>query len=657
MNFNNIPPSPPRNLNPTLPEGESTPKRQRTTREDPSLTEKTTSVATTLFDDQQTSTSSSSSIQINTIAEPQSPLAQAVSNEQWSEVQALIEANEIISVNETIVFKGHKINILQAIIVYKKFDLVQMMLDKDPNLDLNATVNEGRMRGTTPLWLAAYYQQWALVRSMLEKPSKADINATSAEGLMRGTTPLWWAAYYRHWNAVRLMLEKHPEPDINATHAEGSMRGITPLWRAAYYGQWKLVQLMLEKHPQPDINATSTKGKEHGTTPLWWAAYSNQWKLVQLMLEKHPEPNINAASSEGEFPGITPLLWATRFGHWDSARLMLEKHPKPDVNAVLIGREDPGITPLWCAAYNKQWDLVWLMLKKHLKPDINAAAAADEECGTTPLWWAAYYQQWNVVQLMLENHPKPDINATRVEGEGHGTTPLSLAAHFKQWDLVRIMLEKHLGLIGDNGLTQDSLKKVFAQILASAKRPIRTTLIYYCLLLEVDTSKFPETYLENILELRSALTKGLTAVTEILLTDWNYDGNGLYSLPTELRMKISQMAVYSAIPELRNLSQKKLLSIVTKQALNSSRLLPEKFLRKMSLLAFRQFRWNNNPLMSLKPMQVKDARACIRNTLENYPIDSLRDRHQQIINEIGKNIYPNPLNQTVIDEAVRRALA
>ncbi len=578
MSFNNIPPSPPKTINFTLADRELSPRRHQTTNEDPSLTEKTSLVAITLFDDQQTCASSSSSIQITRTAEPQSQLALAVSNLQWSEVETLIEANEIISVNETIVFEGQKTNILLLTIGFKKFDLVELMLHKDPDADINATPAEGTNHGTTPLWLVAKYKQWNLVRLMLEKHSNADINAAVAVGASRGMTPLWFAVYFKQWNLVRLMLEKHPNPDINATPAYGPNRGITI---------------------------------------LLYPAYHKQWDLVRSMLEKCPNPDINVALAEGPDRGFTPLLYAACFKQWDLVRIMFEKHSKADINAALPGGQDSGFTPLLYAACFKQWDLV---------------------------------------RLMLEKHPNADINVAPAKGPNRGITPLLFAANNTQWDLVRIMIEKHLGVKRDNGPIQDNLKKVFAQILASEKTPLRTTLIYYCLLLEVDTFDTPENYLEDISELRSKLKKGLTPATEILLNNWNHDGKGLYSLPTELRVNISLRIIYNEIPALRNLPQKKLLSIITKQSLNSSRLLHKKFLRKMSLLAFREFRWNNNALMSLKPLQVQDARACIKNTLEDYPIDRVRDRYQQIIQEIGKEITPILLNKRVIHEAICRAL-
>lgn len=364
-------------------------------------------------------------------------------NPDWDLITTQILCGEIdINAKVYSYYSAKGVNLFWLAAHYKKWDLVRLMIERYPQVDINSSPAEGRRKDMSALWWAAGHQQWDLVHLMLEKGETPDVNTVPNKGVDKGKSVLWFAAINFQWDLVRLMLENWKNLDVNAAPAMGCRQGKSVLWCAAAAWQWNLVRLMLEVGENPDVNAAPAEGPHRGKSVLWCAAAAWEWDLVRLMFEKGGNPDVNTAPVQGTGQGKSVLWWAAAAWQWDLVRQIVEKEEYLDVNTAPAEGPSQGRNVLWWTVGTWQWDLVRLMLEKGENLNINSAPSEGFYGGMSALYWAAANLQWDLVKLMLEKGENPDVNATSVAGRGRGKSVLWWAVSRRKWDLVKLMFEK-----------------------------------------------------------------------------------------------------------------------------------------------------------------------------------------------------------------------
>lgn len=165
-----------------------------------------------------------------------------------------------------------------------KQEIVETLLDANPQLDVFDTATVGRTRGLAEL-LAA------------------DAELASAWS-PDGFTPLHLAAFFGHEDAARLLLEHGADANVVARHE--SLK-VAPLHSAAAGGHAGIVRLLLE------AGADANARQEGGFRPLHAAAQNGDRESAEALLEHGADPA--AATDEGK----TAAELAAAAGHDDLA--------------------------------------------------------------------------------------------------------------------------------------------------------------------------------------------------------------------------------------------------------------------------------------------------------------------------------------------------
>lgn len=208
---------------PETPESGSSHKRQRTTQN------QVTSTAAAVFDDLATKPFSLQQSAPLAIATPKnlSPIAQAISNSQWSEVPALLETDLLFSANEEVPFNGHMYSLLMAAAAFHQWSLVSLMLSKDLRANINAAPATGQLQGITPLWLAVFEKKWDLAEKMLNSKCTADIYTAPVEGPFKGK-PVWRLVVEpKKWDLAANLLYSHFEKKVDNNPPEYGFSSLT----------------------------------------------------------------------------------------------------------------------------------------------------------------------------------------------------------------------------------------------------------------------------------------------------------------------------------------------------------------------------------------------------------------------------------------------
>ena len=253
-------------------------------------------------------------------------------------------------------------------------------------------INDGDIRGATPLYWACYKGHADVVRLLLDN-KEIQIN----QGNEDGVTPLYLACQGNHVDVVNLLLDRK-EIQINQANAKD---GRTPLFATCELGHVDVVRLLLAR-PGIKIN----QAEESGATPLWITCAEGNVDLVQLLLARK-EIQINQATKKG----TTPLWIACAEGNVDVVRLLLARK-EIKINQANAG----GFTPLFVTCKNDHVDVVRLLLAQ---PRIKINQAANR--GQTPLIVSSASGHVAVVRLLLARNAK--VNKTQWQG----ATALDLA--------------------------------------------------------------------------------------------------------------------------------------------------------------------------------------------------------------------------------------
>lgn len=220
---------------------------------------------------------------------------------------------------------------------------------------------------------ALFFKRFDLVNLMLQPIFQADVNAPTNEedNLNFGITPLYLAVSYKQWGIVKIMLEERFRPDVNArpknpTHVA---YGTTVFFGTLVRNQDELVKQMLKLPIAPDVNAVLLK-ENHSTfgfTPLLWAV-CNKGDIVKIMLEERFIPNVNAGCKNPTNLnyGATVLFMLMRKQDWESVRKVLSSVQNIDFYATCLNNGIPEYkkTMLGFAIAAEQWDIVFMMYLK-----------------------------------------------------------------------------------------------------------------------------------------------------------------------------------------------------------------------------------------------------------------------------------------------------
>jgi ankyrin repeat protein len=160
--------------------------------------------------------------------------------------------------------------VLQALYNGKR-DLVDVLLDANPALDVFDAAAVGRVRG-------------------LEELLAGDAELARAWS-PDGFTALHYAAFFGEEQSARLLLENGAEVGLVARNENIH---VTPLHSAAAGGHAEIVRLLLEHGADPNA------AQDGGATPLHSAAQNDDRESVEALLEAGADPTL--ATDEGKRP-------------------------------------------------------------------------------------------------------------------------------------------------------------------------------------------------------------------------------------------------------------------------------------------------------------------------------------------------------------------
>jgi ankyrin repeat protein len=152
-----------------------------------------------------------------------------------------------------------------------KADLVDVVLDANPPLDVFDAAAAGRTRGMEELLDA-----------------EADL---ARQWSSDGFTPLHYAAFFGQEEAARILLERGAEVEVVARNE--SIR-VTPLHSAAAGSHAAIVKLLLEAGADPNAS------QDGGFTPLHSAAQNDDRESAEALLAAGADPSL--ASDDGKTP-------------------------------------------------------------------------------------------------------------------------------------------------------------------------------------------------------------------------------------------------------------------------------------------------------------------------------------------------------------------
>lgn len=277
---------------------------------------------------------------------------------------------------------------------------IQNFTDKDP-----------RIKGCTPLALAAYHGSISVLKVLLA----LDEAYPNSRDRKYFRPPLSWAAREGHSQVVRALLND-PRVDVDLSDKWHD----TPLIIAVDHHP-ELVPLLLQRgHADPRIRNC------HGATPLSVAAVHDV-EETDLLLAAHVQ--LILAGDDGAQHCQHVFFYAAITGSVDVVKYMVEYFgEKLDPNGA---RGAHGRGAFSIAAERNRVDVVrYLCGWGKTNPNLSDSWEHD-----TPLFSAAKHGRKEIVQVLLECE-RVDLELPNVRG----TTPLGIAAATNHHDIVELLL-------------------------------------------------------------------------------------------------------------------------------------------------------------------------------------------------------------------------
>ncbi|KAJ5197845.1 uncharacterized protein N7498_006962 [Penicillium cinerascens] len=321
---------------------------------------------------------------------------------------------------------------------------VQSFTDFDP-----------RIKGTTPLMLAAYHGSIEMLQVLLKLE---DVNPNSRDRKYI-RPPISWAIKRNHTAVVRALLDDD-RTNVNledkweggADPRIANRQGATPLSLAAMLGVNE-AELLLAAHIQSILEGDNTT--EHCQHVFFHAAIVGQLDIVEYLVSYFGEKLDPNGERNGHGRGAFAI--AAERNHVDVVRYLCKwdktnpnlsdswQHDTPLFEAAKHGRKDMvntllecervnleqgnvrGTRPLAIAAASNHDDIIRCLLKGPRRANVNTK---DDNCHT-PLYQAAIFGHLQAVNALLEAE---DIEPTWGDGVD-STTPLDAAIQYGHHDI------------------------------------------------------------------------------------------------------------------------------------------------------------------------------------------------------------------------------
>jgi len=298
----------------------------------------------------------------------------------WDFIDRMLDENYEININHNYSVESPVPKTLLSMLVRaKQWDLIQKILMKYPQADLNTPFNE---KGITVLWMLANLNQWDLVGYIIERFPNANFNAMPSAGYYQNLNVLQLLCRFTQWELLDKIVKGYSRLDFNSAPVTGVDAGKTVLWHIAANQQWELFKNILDTNSFLDFNASPKNGSEEGQTVIWIAARCNQWKFVHKIvgMDHTFSIDINKAPKEGPHQGKSLLWLISDRGKQSLVNKILTNYPNADVNAKDKNNQSVLWLNAWDQYFNESTPETELILKRFPEADVTVAAE-DEEIG------------------------------------------------------------------------------------------------------------------------------------------------------------------------------------------------------------------------------------------------------------------------------------
>ncbi|XP_039129878.1 protein VAPYRIN-like [Dioscorea cayenensis subsp. rotundata] len=303
---------------------------------------------------------------------------------------------------------AHGETLLHLSIVRSRPDLVQMLLEFEPNLE------KANRAGRTPIEEAAAAGESLIVELLLARRASterslhhavaaghtevmrllllkgAEVNAVTSDG----RTALHLAACERRWDCARLLLASGARTDVR-----GGEEGNTPLHVAAACGDEKMVRVLLGKG---GAGTKETRNKL-GRTAFDVAGEGGHGKLFDML---KLGDGLCVAARKGEARGVVRLV---------------------ERGAAVNGRDGNGWTALMRAGFKGRVEIMKLLMEMGVEIE-----ARDEE-GYTALHCAVEAGQAEAVELLVKRGAEVEARTAK------GATAMHIAGSLGYVGIMRIL--------------------------------------------------------------------------------------------------------------------------------------------------------------------------------------------------------------------------
>ena len=153
--------------------------------------------------------------------------------------------------------------LIQEVIVFGCYDLIQQMLEHCDDLDVNAEFD-----GQNALHEAIQCYRYGIAQLLLTN-SSIDVNKRNGHGC----PPIVAAVRAGQVELVQTMIDSRDDLDVNAEHC-----GRTALYEAFEKEKLDIIKVLIS-HPRTNLNVTNSKGR-----PLLHAAIAKGWHDIRDQL-------------------------------------------------------------------------------------------------------------------------------------------------------------------------------------------------------------------------------------------------------------------------------------------------------------------------------------------------------------------------------------
>jgi len=242
------------------------------------------------------------------------PLADAVQNQQWKQVETLLGQKADLDAAQ-----ADGMTALHWAVFHSKTDLVKELIAAGAN------TNAHNRYGVSVLYIACLNGQGDIVEQLLEH------GADARHEMRGGETLLMTASRTGKVKPVTLLLAEDIEIDAK------DRKGQTALMWASAAGNVEVVDALIK------AGADYRTPLKSGFTPLFFAVREGKSEVVLRLLEEELDVNdpmqIERRSGNGPNNGMTPLMLAVENGHFELAAKLLELGADPNEKRT-------GYTPL-----------------------------------------------------------------------------------------------------------------------------------------------------------------------------------------------------------------------------------------------------------------------------------------------------------------------